>query len=385
MGMEFRPYYLAKEWNKSGNDVLVVAANHSHLRKTNPTSLGTTDVEGVPYFWIWTNKYDSNGIARFINIFLFVLQLIVLAPYFIIKHKPDVVIASSTYLLDIFPAFLISFFTRAKLVFEIHDVWPMTLIEIGSMHPYHPFILLLRFAEWFTYSVCDKVVSILPNAYEHAAKFGIEAQNFKAISNGYYFDSTHKSELLPATLKETTRAAKKQYKRVVGYAGGLAKSNAMGIIIELFKEIDDVALIIVGSGTEEEALKAMAKSAKNIYWHKPITKMQVATFLKDMDFLIFSVKDSPLYKHGISFNKIFDYMHAAKPIIQIANLEDTDISKANCGFEVKIREDDAMLQEVKEILLNDKRTLEKLGSNGLDFLKKHKSYKVLASEFLTFL
>ena len=37
MGMEFRPYYLAREWVKQGHKVAMIAGDYSHLRKKNPT------------------------------------------------------------------------------------------------------------------------------------------------------------------------------------------------------------------------------------------------------------------------------------------------------------------------------------------------------------
>ena len=36
MGMEFRPYYFAREWVRAGYHVDIVAADYSHLRIRNP-------------------------------------------------------------------------------------------------------------------------------------------------------------------------------------------------------------------------------------------------------------------------------------------------------------------------------------------------------------
>ena len=36
LGMEFRPYYMAKEWVKAGHQVLIVGGSFSHLRKVQP-------------------------------------------------------------------------------------------------------------------------------------------------------------------------------------------------------------------------------------------------------------------------------------------------------------------------------------------------------------
>jgi hypothetical protein len=65
--------------------------------------------------------------------------------------RPDAVIASSTYPLDIYPAFYISKMSKAKLLFEVHDLWPLSPMELGGMKKTHPFIILMQMAENFAY------------------------------------------------------------------------------------------------------------------------------------------------------------------------------------------------------------------------------------------
>ncbi|MDD3396049.1 MAG: hypothetical protein PHQ45_02345, partial [Acidaminococcaceae bacterium] len=51
-GMEFRPYYLAKEWVKLGHNVRIIGADFSHLRIKNPivkNDFDTELVDGIKY------------------------------------------------------------------------------------------------------------------------------------------------------------------------------------------------------------------------------------------------------------------------------------------------------------------------------------------------
>ena len=39
MGMEYRPFCLAREWLRTGDRTLIVAGSYSHLRRTNPAGV----------------------------------------------------------------------------------------------------------------------------------------------------------------------------------------------------------------------------------------------------------------------------------------------------------------------------------------------------------
>ena len=106
MGMEYRPYYLAKEMIKKGHRVYIVAGTYSHIRQKNieqKKAIEIEDIEGITYIWIKTVSYKGNGIKRIISMLQYTLKTYRLAD--ILKsEKIDAVVASSTYPLDNFPA-----------------------------------------------------------------------------------------------------------------------------------------------------------------------------------------------------------------------------------------------------------------------------------------
>lgn len=110
MGMDFRPYYLAKEWIKKGHKVKIIAADYSHLRGENPNiakDFQKQVIDGIDYCWIKTGKYKGNGIRRALTMFQFVGKLCLNAKRISEVIKPDVIITASTYPLDIYAARLI--------------------------------------------------------------------------------------------------------------------------------------------------------------------------------------------------------------------------------------------------------------------------------------
>lgn len=115
MGMEFRPYYFAREWVKKGHRVDIIAADYSHLRRKNPVITKDFDeevIDGIHYHWIHTGQYDGNGGKRAITMFQFVGKLWLNAKKIARKLKPDVVITSSTYPLDTYAGQRIKRFCR---------------------------------------------------------------------------------------------------------------------------------------------------------------------------------------------------------------------------------------------------------------------------------
>lgn len=138
---------MARSWVELGHRVTIVAASRSHVRTVPPTLRGNytrESIEGVDYIWLKTPSYEGNGPRRALDLFAFVGQLLGHGARLAREVEPDAVIASSTYPLDMIAARRIARRAKARLVFEVHDLWPLSPIELGGMSPRHPFIRLMQ-------------------------------------------------------------------------------------------------------------------------------------------------------------------------------------------------------------------------------------------------
>ena len=96
------------------------------------------------------------------------------------EFRPDIVIASSTHPLDIYGARSIARRSGARLVFEVHDLWPLTPIELGGVSPRNPFIMAMDRAERYACRHADPVVSIPPAADDYLVTRGLDARALRA-------------------------------------------------------------------------------------------------------------------------------------------------------------------------------------------------------------
>lgn len=385
-GMEYRPFYLSKYWVEKGHNVTVVSSSFSHLRIRQPECKYLYSIEhinGIRYVWIKGNRYAGNGIKRVINIFVFVLLLRLLRK-FIFKNKVDVVINSSTYPLDIYPAEKLAAEHSAKLIFEPHDLWPMVLYEVGGMSKKHPFVRLLQKAEDKCCNVSDAVVSLHPDNILHLKARGCDPAKYFHIPNGVDVENWKLADNFTGYHSEILKKLRSEGKYILMYAGSVAIANGLDTLIETAKVIDDVAVVVVGDGPSKKSLIEKAEQLKinNIIFLPKIDKRYIPNLLVSADILFVGFVDSPLYKFGISPNKLWDYMMSAKPIIMSVNSSNDPVNDANCGISIKPGSVDALKDSINKLILMGKKKREQLGMNGREYVKNNNDYKILSDKFI---
>jgi glycosyltransferase involved in cell wall biosynthesis len=389
--MEYRPFYLAREWVSDGHSATIVAADFSHLRSCQPKvhrDLESTEEEGVRFRWLRTNSYAGNGSRRVVNMLAFSGKLFAQAIRVRREERPDVVICSSTHPLDIYAGARIARRAQARLVFEVHDLWPLTPILLGGYSRKHPYIAVLQYTEDWAYRNADLVVSILPNAREYMVARGLDPRKFVHVPNGTSVAAamrTHDDDL-PSAVKARIEGERDRGRFLIGYAGGINLAMALETVLAASRIVASrgVTFLIAGDGPGAGALRAQLERSglDNFHLLGPIPKPSVQSFLSAMDALVIPWRRSPLYKYGISPNKVFDYMLAGKPIVQGSDAANDPVTEAECGFRVLPEDPAALAAAIMRLHGLPHSESRRLGENGRRFVSQHHDYRFLARRFL---
>lgn len=388
-GMEFRPYYLAREWVALGHRVQIIAGSYSHIRAEQPSisenCVMLEQIDGVEYCWYPTPAYAGNGLRRAKSMLSFISQLWRSAKQIAFDFKPDVVIASSTYPMDIWPAKRIADLAGAKLVYEVHDLWPLSPMELGGMSRWHPFIMWVQWAEDYAYKHADKVVSMLPKTLEYMVSRGMAPAKWAYVPNGVDLAEWQSPAELPGDVQNVINTMKARGLPIVGYAGTHGLANALDVLLDAAALLKGQAqILLVGTGPERERLlkRVDTEELDNVVMLPSVPKAAIPKLLNQIDIAYIGWHPNPLYRFGISPNKLMDYMMAGRPVAHSVDAGNDPVQEAGCGLTVRPNDPEAVAIAIRELCALPNKDRMNMGAMGREFVLSHRLYPILASDFL---
>jgi len=371
--------------------VVITAAFH-HILNAPGKRQGHHLIESVPYEFLPTPAYKGNGVGRILNMMVFTLQILRHAKTLIQRHgTPDMIIGSSPHPFTFLASHRLARRFKSVSVFEVRDLWPLSLTELLNVSSKHPLVLLLGFIERYAYSHADKVVSLLPQTLPHMTAHGLtHPDRWHYIPNGVDMQGPIPVDADSAALIQAQqwRAAGKF---IIVYPGALGKPNnllplikAMAILRQ--RKRSDIALLIVGQGEQASQLKAEISHEQlqnSIMMYSQVNKKAVIKLLQYVDAGYLSVHKKPaLYRYGISLNKLFDYMHAKLPIIYAIEAGNNPVAECQCGYSVAPDKPDeiaAALEAMAALSMQERRAM---GERGYQYGLQHHHYPELAGRYL---
>lgn len=380
-GRAVRHYNLAKELAKRGHKVYLIAASYNHLLLTPPylkDDYRIDDISGFKFVWIRMPRYaHSHSKIRVLNWFIFAWKILKLSK--IISDKANTILYSSPSLVPFLGAYLLARKLNSKLVWDIRDLWPLTLIELGKISKLHPFIFFHQWLENFACRKSDFIISNLPMVYNYLLKKGVKQSSFSWIPNGLSIDNFRKKNFL--NLKTKKQLPLKKF--IIGYAGSLGISNAPKPLLDavlLTRNDKNIHYVLVGNGGLRKTIEEFILNNKltNITLLNAIPKNEIPSLLKYFDICYAGFNKSSLYKYGTALNKLPEYFMSGKPILFSINSPYKPVNKAKAGFTVPAEDTKAIVRAIYKLKKMSLIKRRQLGKNGQNYAIKNFDYVKIA-------
>lgn len=378
-----RGFFLMREFARLGFKSVIITSDSNHLAQP-PIFSGRYFkelIDGVELWWVRTLKYKVAKSARRIFSWLDFEWHLLWMPKNVLP-KPDVIVVSSLSLLTILNGILLRRRFSCRLVFEIRDIWPLTIVEEGGFKPNNPLVLMLGWIERLGYSNADAIVGTMPNLAEHVKNVIGRDRQVACVPMGFDERALAEFQSLP---EDYVNKYFPKGKFIVVHAGSIGITNALDTFFECAESLagnPQVHFLMVGDGDLRDYYQEKYSFLTNLTFAPKVSKQMVQSVLMECHLLYFSVHVSEVWRYGQSLNKVIDYMLAGTPILASYTGYPSMINEADCGTYVPAGDVSAMRAEIlryAELPLEERA---KIGLRGRQWVISHRKYRALAEDYL---
>ncbi|HKV88522.1 MAG TPA: nucleotide sugar dehydrogenase [Candidatus Dormibacteraeota bacterium] len=382
-GMATRSVDLARRFVERGNKTTVFASNFNHYRFAPVVKMGfrlwkAQDVDGVRFVWIRTLRYRVNNWRRAANMASFT-ALVLLAGLFQ-RPRPDVVIGVSVHPLAAWAGYVLSRLKRARFFFEVTDLWPQTLIDLGRIKANSLLARVLRRLELFLSRKAERIVMLLPHTQRYMTSIGVSLDKIVWIPNGV--ELSRYDDVVPYD-----GAARPPFR--VMFMGGFVESNAIDNILAAARVLKergrkDIEFMLVGRGTDREAVikQAREQGLDNVQFPNPVPKFEIGRIMSQADAFIYALHDLPLYQYGVSLNKLTDYLAGGRPIIFSGRSAYDPVADIGAGYSLPPDDPVAIADAIEKLFSLPPAERITMGRKGREYVIEHHDIPKLASQLL---
>lgn len=381
-----RSYEFAKALLAAGHRVTMIAGGHKLTAEDRRAGQRVVprDVDGIDARYIDVDYDNAMGPWRRWKAFT---QFAGLARELAVDARPDLVFATSTPLTVSKPGRLAARRLGVPFVFEVRDIWPQLLIEMGVLtNPLAKW--LMRRMELAAYRAAAHVVILAPGMKEHLVASGAAAEKITFIPNSC--DLGLFGPTLPAP-------EKLDYPRpgefTLIFSGAHGRANGLDAVLDAAAELKrrhaaGIRFLFVGEGGMKDGLAQRAACEQLeglVAFHGSIRKTELAKLLAHVDVGMQILANVPGFYNGTSPNKFFDYIASGLPVLNnypgwLAEL----IDKNRCGVVVPPNDAKAFADAV--LWMRDHPVeLKEMGANARTLAEREFSRAEMAARFVKLL
>ena len=390
-----RAFDLGRGLAERGDQVTIFAAGVSHLtgreeRLTRGQLYRSDTIAGVRFIWLRTFPSLGNTWRRPINMLTFVAAFLVVQARL---RRPDVIVGSTVHPFAAFGAWVAARVRRARFVFEIRDLWPQTLVDIGALRMGSPGERLLRRLEAHLVRRATVVITLLPGMRDYLAEQGLPSDHVAYIPNGVdlaVFDDRPLGRtpgpLGPASVLDQIRTFHDEGRFVLGYVGTFGRVNGVETLVRAMRTAEQrepgrVALVLVGDGPDRASVIAQARTSSAVAVCPAVQRGHVPAILRALDATVVHATATPVYRYGISFNKLFEYMAVGRPVVFACESAYDPVARAGAGLTVPPNDPERIADAFLRLAATPATHRLEMGAEGRAYVARHHDLRSLGADF----
>jgi glycosyltransferase involved in cell wall biosynthesis len=368
-----RLYELAMRLKNKGADITVLTAMPNYPQMEVHAGYKRKfykkeDLNGLLVHRCWIYCTKSKGIfKRLLNYFSFVITSFFIG-WFKLK-KADYVLCESPPLFLGLSAFFLKKLKRAKLIFNVSDLWPESAEKLGLVTNKFFLKQATRLEEFLyrksflitgqTQGIVRNISGRFPEKKVYWLKNGVDINLYNA-------------EVIQSDWRNQQGFSKDDF--IFMYGGILGHAQGLEIILHAAEKLSahsNIKFIIMGSGPEKDKLLKIKNEKKldAVYFYDTIPKNEFLNVVKSIDAAIIPLLKLDLFKGAIP-SKIFEYCAMQKPLLLGVDGEAKElfIDEGKCGLYCEPENSDSLAEKILYLSLN-KNVREELGNNGYEYVK----------------
>ena len=296
----------------------------------------------TPFVFVRGRAYAGNGKQRVLNMLDFYRNVqAAAAEYAGARGAPDVIYASSVHPLTLVAGIRLARRFGVPCISEVRDLWPESIVAYSKRFTSsHPLMRALYRGERWIYEKSDALIFTMEGGYGYIAERGwdksIPREKVHYINNGVdlaRFDENRERFRADDPVLDDPSV----FKAV--YAGSVRRVNNLGLLLDAAKELKDprVRLLVYGDGDELDALRRRVadEGIDNVLFRGRVEKKYVPSVISRADVNIVHWEMSPVLRFGFSYNKLFEYLAAGRPIFSTVRSPYSIVEKYRCGADTK--------------------------------------------------
>lgn len=375
---------MSKELIRLGHEVEVVTALPNYPRGSifpeyRKTFYRHEHRSGVSIHRVWVYACVGRGPKRLLNYLSFTLT----SMFGLLRsRRPDYVFVESPPLFLGVPGWIISRLHRATLIFNVADLWPDSVHEMGILRRG----LLIRLAEALEHAIYRKanyVVAVtcgirkklveekhVPPSKVLFLPNGVDTDLFKPLAP----DAAFKREL------------GLQDKKVVIYQGSEGYAHNLENVLQAAKLLArdrDIHFLFVGDGSARKDLEKLKQDLQldNVTFLDTVPREELPRFFSIANCGLVSLREAMLFD-GARPAKTLPIMSSGKPILYVGKGEGAKlVLEAKAGVVVPPGNPQALAASTRA-LLDDTARAADFGRNGRAYVQKHMKWSSLIEDWL---